>query len=177
MLRGGGGSTIGVVVSMTVKAYPQLQTTTVTFNFTVADTPGVDAFWSAVQAYIDNIEHFVDAGTYGYYDVGASAIEFGTDYAGDTDYYFRIQSFVAPNMTVTETQELLEPWFNVLNELNVSYHPWFNHADNLFVYYFSCSLHSILDMFRIRIRRSYDADFSFLELVTTRGSLLSLRNM
>lgn len=44
MLRGGGGSTIGVVVSLTVKAYPQLKTTTVNFNFTVADTPGVDAF-------------------------------------------------------------------------------------------------------------------------------------
>lgn len=67
MLRGGGGSTIGVVVSLTVKAYPQLKTTTVNFNFTVADTPGVDAFWSAAQAYFDNIERFVDAGTYGYY--------------------------------------------------------------------------------------------------------------
>lgn len=148
MLRGGGGNTIGVVVSLTVRAYPQLQTTTVTFNFTVADTPGVDAFWSAVQAYIDNIERFVDAGTYGYYDVGASAIEFGTDYVGDIDYYFRMQSFVAPNMTVTETEELLEPWFNVLNELDVSYTPLLNHADNLFVNH----PHSILDMFHLRVR-------------------------
>lgn len=37
MLRGGGGSTIGVVTSLTVKALPKLETTTVTFNFTVND--------------------------------------------------------------------------------------------------------------------------------------------
>lgn len=66
MLRGGGGSTIGVVTSVTVRVFPKLQTTTVTYNFTVADTPGPDAFWAAVQAYIDNLERFVDAGTYGY---------------------------------------------------------------------------------------------------------------
>ncbi|OKL61707.1 hypothetical protein UA08_02339 [Talaromyces atroroseus] len=123
MLRGGGGSTIGVVVSMTVRAYPKLPTTTVTFNFTIDDTAGPDAFWGAVQAYIDNIETFVDAGTYGYYYLGASAVEVGTDYAGNTDYYFRMESFVAPNMTVTETRELLAPWFNVLDELNVTYNP------------------------------------------------------
>lgn len=44
MLRGGGGSTIGVVLSVTVKAYSQLQTTAVTSNFAIADNPRVDAF-------------------------------------------------------------------------------------------------------------------------------------
>lgn len=131
MLRGGGGSTIGVVTSLTVKAWPKLQTTTVMFNFTVADTPGADEFWEAVQSYIDNAEAFVDAGTYGYYYVGASAFEIGTDYAGSTDYYFRMESFVAPNMTIAQTQALLAPWFNKLNSLNVTYTPWYNHADNL----------------------------------------------
>jgi FAD/FMN-containing dehydrogenase len=131
MLRGGGGSTIGVVTSLTVKALPKLETTTVTFNFTVNDTPGPDAFWSAVEAYLDNFEAFVDAGTYGYYYIGASSVESGTDYAGSTDYYFRMESFVAPNMSVSETKSLLAPWFNALDNLNVSFTPWYNHADNL----------------------------------------------
>ncbi|KAH8432946.1 uncharacterized protein LDX57_010580 [Aspergillus melleus] len=130
MLRGGGGSTIGVVTSWTIKAYPKLPTTTVTFNFTVSDTPGPEYFWSAVQSYFDHFETFVDAGTYGYYYVGASAFMIGTDYKGSTDYYFRMESFVAPNMTVAETKELLAPWFNKLNSLNVTYNPWYNHADN-----------------------------------------------
>ncbi|CAG8929299.1 unnamed protein product [Penicillium salamii] len=130
MLRGGGGSTIGVVTSLTVKALPQLETTTVTFNFTVNDTPGPDAFWAAVGSYLDNFESFVDAGTYGYYYIGASSAEIGTTYAGDTDYYFRMESFLAPNMSVAQTEALLAPWFNSLNALNVSYTPWYNHADN-----------------------------------------------
>lgn len=134
MLRGGGGSTIGVVTSWTVKAYPKLPTTTVTFNFTISDTPGPEHFWEAVQSYIDNFEPFVDAGTYGYYYVGASAFMIGTDYPGSTDYYFRMQSFVAPNMTVAETKELLAPWFNKLDSLNITYTPWYNHADNLYAF-------------------------------------------
>ncbi|KAL4942363.1 hypothetical protein BDV06DRAFT_211874 [Aspergillus oleicola] len=130
MLRGGGGSTIGVVTSMTVRAHPQLQTTSVTFNFTVDDCLSADAFWSGVSAYFDNFKTYVDAGTYGYYYVGASSVMIGTDYAGSTDYYFRMESFVAPKMTVAETKTLLAPWFNVLDSLNITYTPWYNHADN-----------------------------------------------
>ncbi|PWY96757.1 FAD-binding domain-containing protein [Aspergillus sclerotioniger CBS 115572] len=105
MLRGGGGSTIGVVTSLTIKVYPKLPTTTVTFNWTISDTPNADAFWASFRSYLDNLEAFVDAGTYGYYYLGASSLEMGTAYAGDTDYYFRM-------------------------DLNVSYTPWYNHADN-----------------------------------------------
>lgn len=58
MLRDGGGSTIGVVTSLTVKALPKLDTTTVTLDFTVSDSPGPDAFWSGVEAYLENFETF-----------------------------------------------------------------------------------------------------------------------
>ncbi|KKK22284.1 FAD binding domain protein [Aspergillus ochraceoroseus] len=132
MLRGGGGSTIGVVTSLTIRAYPQLPTTTVTFNFTINDCPNADAFWAGVEAYIDNMEPFVDAGTYGYYYLGASAYEIGTDYNGSTEYYFRMESFVAPNMTIAETETLLAPWFEVLDSNNITYTPWYNHADNFY---------------------------------------------
>ncbi|KAL4814967.1 hypothetical protein BDW67DRAFT_186262 [Aspergillus spinulosporus] len=131
MLRGGGGgSTIGVVTSLTVIAHPQIQTTSVTFNFTINDCPSAAAFWNGVSAYFDNFETFVDAGTYGYYYLGASAIELGTDYAGSTNYYFRMESYIAPNMTVAQTKALLKPWFGVLDRLNISYTPWYNNADN-----------------------------------------------
>ena len=130
MLRGGGGSTIGVVTSLTVKAWPKMQTTAVTFNFTVADAGSNASFWSAVQSYFDNAERFVDAGTYGYYYLGASAFEIGTDYAGSPYYFFRMESFLAPNMTIAQTKALLAPWFDTLDALNVTYTPWYNYADN-----------------------------------------------
>ncbi|KAJ5373241.1 FAD linked oxidase N-terminal [Penicillium concentricum] len=130
MLRGGGGSTIGVVTSLTVKALPKLETTTVTFNFTINDTPGPDAFWAAVGSYLDHFETFVDAGTYGYFYIGASDAMIGTTYAGDPNLYFRMHSFVAPNMNVAQTKALLAPWFDTLKSLGISYNPWYNHADN-----------------------------------------------
>lgn len=130
MLCGGGGSTIGVVTSLTVKAFPKLQTTAVTFNFTVADAPSVSAYWEGVSAYFDNFVRFVDAGSYGYYYMGASAYGIGTDAPGSTDYYFKMESFVAPNMTVVQTKALLAPWFDKLDSLNITYTPWYNTADN-----------------------------------------------
>jgi hypothetical protein len=45
-----------------------------------------------------------------------------------------MQAFVAPNMTVEETETLLTPWFNTLDSLKVTYAPWYNHADNLLVW-------------------------------------------
>lgn len=75
--------------------------------------------------------HSVDSGTYGFYYIDSSSVESGTDYAGRTDYYFRTKSFVAPNMSVAETKNLLSPWFNALDNLNTSFTPWYSHADNL----------------------------------------------
>lgn len=65
MLCGGGGSTIGVVTSLTIKAYPKLPTTTVTFNWTISDTPNAEVFWASFQTYLDNFEAFIDARTNG----------------------------------------------------------------------------------------------------------------
>lgn len=132
MLRGGGGSTIGVVTSMTVKAYPKIQMTTMAVNFT-ADKNGPDAFWKGVRAYYDNIENFVDAGAYAYIFIGASADERGTTNAGNTSYYFDMQSFAAPNKTLEETKTLLAPWLTAMDELNITYTPVYTYADNLSV--------------------------------------------
>ncbi|EED18850.1 conserved hypothetical protein [Talaromyces stipitatus ATCC 10500] len=129
MLRGGGGSTIGVVTSMTIKVHPKVQMTTVTLNFT-ADNDGPDVFWKGVRAYFDNVESLVDKGTYAYYFIGASADERGTTAAGNTSYYFQMQPFAAPNKTIEETKALLNPWFTAMDEFNITYTPVYSHADN-----------------------------------------------
>lgn len=126
MLRGGGGSTIGVVVSMTVKAYPRLPSTAVRFNFTAVNGSALDAFWEGVQSYVNNTQAFVDAGAYGYF-----AFAILEDSAGNEHYEFQMRPFFAPNMTVNETQKLLAPWFNDLDRLNISYTPVYTYRDNL----------------------------------------------
>lgn len=131
MLRGGGGSTIGVVTSLTVKVFPQMIATTVAFNFSVGTNVTQDTFWKGVAVYFDNFERYVDAGCYGYYYLGASTYQIGND--GSGIYYLRMQSFFAPNKTVEETQALLAPWMDTLAELGIPVTPIYQFSDNLLV--------------------------------------------
>lgn len=116
MLRGGGGSTIGVVTSLTVKVYPKMIATTVALNFTLGGNVTSDLYWQGVSAYFDNIEKFVDAGTYGYYHVGATA--------------FTITPVFAPNMTIAQTQTLLKPFIDKLFALGIPTKTVYATADN-----------------------------------------------
>lgn len=50
-LRGGGGSTFGVVTSATVKAWPQLGATVSKFSLTTGDDLSVESFWKAMRAF------------------------------------------------------------------------------------------------------------------------------
>ena len=64
-LRGGGGGTWGVVVSVTVKAYPDYPVSFTLTNFTL---PSADAsFWSGVEAFHRYLVPLNDAGGTGYY--------------------------------------------------------------------------------------------------------------
>ncbi|RDW88457.1 FAD binding protein-1 [Coleophoma cylindrospora] len=130
MLRGGGGSTIGVVSSLTVKVYPKMMATSVAFNFTVGTNVTENTFWQGVSAYFDNFERYVDAGCYGYYYLGGGVYQIGND--GSGTYYLKMQSFFAPNMTIAETQALLAPWMDRLAELGIPVTPIYQFSDNFY---------------------------------------------
>ena len=53
-IRGGGGSTYGVVISMIVKAYPKLKVTTMRYSMTTDATFTHDKFWAAHRIYADD---------------------------------------------------------------------------------------------------------------------------
>lgn len=119
-LRGGGGSTFGVVTAVTVKAWPQICATATTFTFTTSDTLSTDAFWSAMYSYWKNFPTFADAGTYGYFriwPIGGA-------------WYFGMTPFFAPNMTVAETEALLKPWTDDMESLGIDLDLNFTYYDN-----------------------------------------------
>lgn len=58
-LSGGGGGTYAIVLSMTVKAYPELKTTSATLSFTGAGVSD-DIFWRVVREFITGIVPVVD---------------------------------------------------------------------------------------------------------------------
>ncbi|CAI9632887.1 unnamed protein product [Alternaria burnsii] len=120
-LRGGGGSTFGVVTSVTVKAHPDLEVTVSRFGFNSAQT-GNETFWAAIRAYVDLWIDNADAGTYTYWTLIPSN---GT-------FSFAFSPFFAPGKNVEEASALLQPWFDQLNDLGVKFDPNITHYDNYY---------------------------------------------
>jgi hypothetical protein len=64
-LRGGGGGSFGVVVSVTVNAYPDYPVLFTMTNYTLSKAKG--PFWNGVQAFHNHLVEFNDHGGSGYY--------------------------------------------------------------------------------------------------------------
>lgn len=106
-LRGGGGSTWGVVTSVTVRAYPSTPLTSVRFAFTA---PSTLQFIAGVKAYWSRFIEFADAGTYSYFFIIPGQVP-----------TFIMLGFVAPNKTSSQTTALLQPWFDDLSAQNITW--------------------------------------------------------
>lgn len=110
-LRGGGGSTFGVVTSVTIKAYPKIGATISNFTLTTGDDLDSETFWEAMRLFWNHFVDYADAGTYTYfrfYSIGTDA------------YYFGMTPFFTPNLTVEEHTALLQPWLDELTAINVT---------------------------------------------------------
>ncbi|KAL4877361.1 hypothetical protein BJY04DRAFT_230663 [Aspergillus karnatakaensis] len=121
-LRGGGGSTFGVVTSVTVKAYPTIPVTTSTFTFSTGGEITYSNFWKGVRAYLDYFIEHSDLGIYSYFFILPS----------NGQFTFLMQPFVAPNKTLEETNAILAPWFQQLNDLNITFTPTTTYFDNFY---------------------------------------------
>jgi FAD/FMN-containing dehydrogenase len=71
-LRGGGGSTFGVVTSAVITAYPKMPVATLTYNITTtipSQNVTAETFWAAVQAFWETSPRNADAGHYVYHRI------------------------------------------------------------------------------------------------------------
>ncbi|KAI7522527.1 hypothetical protein KC331_g19188 [Hortaea werneckii] len=111
-LRGGGGSTFGVVTSAVIKAHPDMKVTSTTFSFGTSSV-SQEAFWAGFRAYLNYFPTNVAHGTYSYFFILPSS----------NDLTFLMQPFFAPNMSKSDTEDLLAPWMNELSELGIDIQP------------------------------------------------------
>jgi hypothetical protein len=111
-LRGGGGSTYGIVTSAVIKAHPDMKVTSTTFSYSSKDVSH-DSFWAGFRAYLDYFPANAAAGTYSYFFILPSG----------NDFTFLMQPFFAPNMSKAETEELLRPWMTDLSNLGIEINP------------------------------------------------------
>ncbi|KAK3314818.1 hypothetical protein B0H66DRAFT_535705 [Apodospora peruviana] len=122
-LRGGGGSTYGVVTSVTIKAYPKIPVTTMTFGFATSPTLSADTFWSGMRAYMTYFDAFTAAGAYGYFLVGAFA---------PGNFFFQFMPFWGGNMTSSQLTTLVTPFLNDLQALGIPVTPNITQYDSLY---------------------------------------------
>ncbi|KAK1450028.1 hypothetical protein CMEL01_07364 [Colletotrichum melonis] len=68
-LRGGGGSTWGIVTSLVIRAYPKTSVTTLTYSFATSNNVSTETFWSGVDAVFAQFPVYADAGMYSYWSI------------------------------------------------------------------------------------------------------------
>jgi FAD/FMN-containing dehydrogenase len=105
-LSGGGGGTYGVVVSMTVKAYPDTIVSGATLIFN-ADTTTPDNFYAAIGKFHSLLPAMVDAGAMVVYYF--------------TSAFFQIAPLTGYNMTSAEAKAALSDFVTILDDLKIVY--------------------------------------------------------
>ncbi|KAF9639568.1 putative fad binding domain protein [Lasiodiplodia theobromae] len=120
-LRGGGGSTYGVVSSVVVKALPKIPVTISRFSFSTGPNVTADTFWAGFRAYFDDFIVNADAGTYSYFYLLP---------LGDGQFSFEMRPWFAPNKTVDEFEAIAEPWWARLRELGIPFTPNTTHHES-----------------------------------------------
>lgn len=105
-LSGGGGGTYGVVLSMTSKAYPDLQVAAANLTFT---NEGVsqDTFYNAAQTFISNLPAVLDTGAVSIWLL--------------TNTTFMMTPTTAPGLTKAKLQDLLSPVIAKLDHSHIKY--------------------------------------------------------
>ncbi|KAL9023674.1 MAG: hypothetical protein Q9196_007050, partial [Gyalolechia fulgens] len=105
-LSGGGGGTYGVVWSLTAKAHPSVPVTGANLTFSSAGLDK-DVYYTAISAWHSNLPRIVDA--------GGMAIVYITRTG------FTLTPFTGPRISVGEATDLLQPFLDTLNTLNITF--------------------------------------------------------
>jgi hypothetical protein len=121
--RGGGGSTFGVVTSITVKAHPKTPTTIGWFNFTTSATVSNETFWNGVRKYFELMPAIADSKSQGYVYI----FPIPGDQPG---FLFQMYAMTSPNMTVSQWHKLMDPFFDELATIGIDVTPTTGYYDN-----------------------------------------------
>ncbi|KAI2465659.1 hypothetical protein F4781DRAFT_408479 [Annulohypoxylon bovei var. microspora] len=122
-LRGGGGSTFGVVTSVVVKAYPKIKVTTLDYVLATGPTLSYTQFWAAMRAFFDGFITYTDAGNYEYFRISK---------LGEGQYYSDMKPWFAPGMNKTQLETLVAPLFAKFQELGVEVNPVYTEYDDFY---------------------------------------------
>ncbi|KAF2746026.1 isoamyl alcohol oxidase-like protein [Sporormia fimetaria CBS 119925] len=115
-LRGGGGSTFGVVTSVITRAHPKMPVVTTTLFFGVGGDVTNDIFWQGIKAYFEQFPLWAENRAYTFFVVGPGFFD-------PTQLSFALVPFWAPGHTIESSNKLLQPWLDRLAELGIQVTP------------------------------------------------------
>jgi hypothetical protein len=103
--RQGGGSTFGVITSVTIKTFPTMPVASLTLSmYSEADSV---AYWGANAYLLSQSSHLIQSGVYGYVFTGGSVVGFVPNTSTPASVY--TGSFLAPRSTSAAVTELFAP--------------------------------------------------------------------
>jgi hypothetical protein len=115
-----------VVTSVTIRAYPKIPVTTMTYAYTTGPNVTVDTFFAALGAYMSYFDSFTAAGAYGYFLVTAISPD---------QYLFNMMPMWGGNMTKPQFTSLVTPFLNDLANLGISVNPNITEYSSLYQAY------------------------------------------
>ncbi|KAI1309297.1 FAD binding domain-containing protein [Xylaria venustula] len=121
-LRGGGGSTFGVVTSVVIKAFPKIPVTTLTFTLSTGTNVLVDQFWQTLRAYFEDFIKYTDAGMYSYFSLNALS----------GNYVWTMQPWFGPNLTKPQFEGITAPFWNATRMIGVDLKPVYTEYDDFY---------------------------------------------
>lgn len=103
-----------MVTSVTIRAYPKIPVTTMTYTYTTGPNVTTEAFFAALGAYMSYFDTFTSAGAYGYFLATST---------GPDEYLFQMMPMWGNNMTKPQFTALVTPFLNDLANLGISFTP------------------------------------------------------
>lgn len=102
------------MTSITIRAYPKVPTTTMTYSYTTGPDVSADTFFKALGAYMTYFDTFTSAGAFGYFLVRKT---------GPSDFSFTMMPMWGANMTKPQFTSLVTPFLNDLASLGITVTP------------------------------------------------------
>ncbi|KAK5174977.1 uncharacterized protein LTR77_000113 [Saxophila tyrrhenica] len=109
VMRGSGGSTFAVLISVTVKAYPSISTGLYTFSYNT--TSDSDTFWAMTAYFHSQLPRLSKAGLFSYYFV----YPLMPGVKNESTQGMVAGEFLDPGLTATEMQKIVAPMEAELN--------------------------------------------------------------
>ncbi|KAF1835486.1 hypothetical protein BDW02DRAFT_578714 [Decorospora gaudefroyi] len=122
-LKGGGPSTFAVVVSITVKTFPEMVTSGTILDINSTHTTDLEVFYKGFRIFHNMANHFSSNQMFVYFEQGPGPGR------------LHVAPFHSPNKTLEEHEALMEPLYNELDAAKIPYSTYTRSFPTFFEFY------------------------------------------